>query len=172
MDYNTTPYVNHANAARQIAIDQGPMDYFDASISSALTNNPHLKDMVNPMVLEHMAKGPHGPHEARVDQRANMVDAAVNRGYVAGQKDARFPLYNNHVGEEKLYQEARIVLPPKELLSRLPKLEVYVKAEGKAGKGGLLDEIKEKWVPNATLFVCPTYYLVLSLNGSLTSFYF
>lgn len=82
-----------------------------------------------------------------------MLSELRNRGLVDVKKDPDFPLYNNCDAEEALFEEVRIMLPPKRLLSRHPALEKYVKSGGTTGKAAMKDEVIKSWKPNPSLFV-------------------
>lgn len=86
---------------------------------------------------------------------------------VVVDKDSQLPLYNNFDGENTLFQNARILLPPKQFLSRHPALENYVKAGGRKGKVALREEVIREWKPNPTLFVS-AFGILLLIFGILT----
>ncbi|KAG2006704.1 hypothetical protein CC2G_014457 [Coprinopsis cinerea AmutBmut pab1-1] len=95
---------------------------------------------------------PKGISLARNERFQAMIAEFERMKLINAQPDPELPLYNNCQGEEKLYDDAAILLPPKKILSRHPNLMKYVKSGGKSGKAALQEEVVRDWRPNATLF--------------------
>lgn len=79
--------------------------------------------------------------------------AAQQRGI---QKTMDIPCYDDPEAEQGVYDTLKILLPPRDLLSRHPCIEKYIKKQGGTEETRLRDaqrEIEENWKPNPTLFV-------------------
>ncbi|KAF9040853.1 hypothetical protein BJ165DRAFT_1406859 [Panaeolus papilionaceus] len=69
-----------------------------------------------------------------------------------GKKDPKLPLYNDWDAEDSLFQRTRVLLPPKQLLSRHPALEKHVRSNGQQGEQEVIEEVFKDWKPNPTIF--------------------
>ncbi|PPR04334.1 hypothetical protein CVT24_013372, partial [Panaeolus cyanescens] len=110
------------------------------------TNGPRggLTELLLPQTRYAQTKEDYQKTVQALQQTRTRVDGLV--------KDPTLPLYNNFDGEDALFQKARILLPPKEFLSRHPALEKYVKSNGRQGVKTLIEEVINEWKPNPTLF--------------------
>lgn len=70
-----------------------------------------------------------------------------------GKKDPKLPLYNDWDAEDSLFQRTRVLLPPKQLLSRHPALEKHVRSNGQQREQEVIEEVFKDWKPNPTIFV-------------------
>ncbi|TFK18604.1 hypothetical protein FA15DRAFT_760548 [Coprinopsis marcescibilis] len=89
---------------------------------------------------------------ARNEKFQEMLAHLSSQGLLRVENDPRFPTYNNCRAEEKLYDDFRVLLPPKPLIGRYPILTKYARTEGREGRSELMQEVKREWKPNPTLF--------------------
>lgn len=71
-------------------------------------------------------------------------------------KTTDIPCYDDPEAEQGVYDTLKILLPPRDLLSRHPSIENYIRKQGGTEQTRLRAaqrEIEETWKPNPTLFV-------------------
>lgn len=93
--------------------------------------------------------------QVREDRFNAYVDAAtkIKGSPFDTRKDPQLPLYNDSNSEDRLFQRSRVLLPPKQLLSRHPALEKHVRSNGQQGEREVIEEVVKDWRPNPTVFV-------------------